>query len=377
MQTAAYYFPNYHADARNERHHGTGWTEWELMKCARPQFPGHRQPRIPLWGYGDEADPAVMAQKIDAAADYGLDAFVFDWYWYDGPYLQRALDEGFLGAPNRDRLKFALMWANHNWRDIHPVSWNNAKTAPTLYPWTTTYETVGYVWDYLLEHYLCQPNYWRVNGKPYFSIYAVVRFINQMGGPEKTAEVLELFRSKAKAAGLPGVHFSAVWYDNLDNQPFHPKRTETWHTEIGFDSYTSYNSSGCTPIWEKGFPEISFTETAEEYMQFAERALAKLPAPYFPVVTAGWDCTPRTVQSDVYRKGSYPFSPVMETDCEAFRKLFRDLAGLIRNRPEADQVVFFNAWNEWTEGSYLEPDTFNKYKLLEIIKEEKQRFNNN
>ena len=109
----------------------------------------------------------------------------------------------------------------------------------------------------------------------------------------------------------------------------------------------------------------------------AERTVEKLPAPYFPVITAGWDATPRTIQSDIYRKGDYPFTAIMDTDCEAFRKQFSDLAGLLRNRPEADRVVFFNAWNEWTEGSYLEPDTFNKYKLLEIIKEEKQRYHGN
>ena len=101
MQTAAYYFPNYHLDKRNEEFHGKGWTEWELMKCARPRFEGHRQPRIPLWGYQDEADPKVMAQKIEAASAHGINAFVFDWYWYDGPYLQRALDEGFLQAPRK------------------------------------------------------------------------------------------------------------------------------------------------------------------------------------------------------------------------------------------------------------------------------------
>lgn len=117
---AVYYFPNYHTDARNEAVHGKGWTEWDLVKCAVPRFPGHEQPVVPLWGYGDEANPDVMAQKIDAAADSGIDAFVFDWYWYDGPFLQRALDEGFLGAPNRKKLKFALMWANHSWRNIHP-----------------------------------------------------------------------------------------------------------------------------------------------------------------------------------------------------------------------------------------------------------------
>lgn len=125
-QIAAYYFPNYHVDPLNEKWHGKGWTEWELVKAARPRFPGHRQPKVPVWGYEDEADPGVMAKKIDAAADHGVDCFIFDWYWYDdhGAYLHRALEEGFLRAPNNDRLKFAIMWANHDWLDIQPAQRN-------------------------------------------------------------------------------------------------------------------------------------------------------------------------------------------------------------------------------------------------------------
>src|SRR5690349_6000553 len=93
-QAAAYYFPNYHlGDPRNEKWHGTGWTEWELVRRAEPRFAGHRQPRVPAWGYQDESQPAVMARKIEAAADAGLTAFIFDWYWYeDGPYLERGLE---------------------------------------------------------------------------------------------------------------------------------------------------------------------------------------------------------------------------------------------------------------------------------------------
>ena len=74
MDIAAYYFPNYHLDARNEARHGRGWTEWELMKCARPRFERHDQPKVSLWGYEDEADPAVMAKKIAAAAKYEYEA---------------------------------------------------------------------------------------------------------------------------------------------------------------------------------------------------------------------------------------------------------------------------------------------------------------
>ena len=84
---AVFYFPNYHVDPRNELSHGPGWTEWELVKRAEPRFPGHRQPRIPVWGYEDESIPENMAKKVTAAADHGIDVFLFDWYYYnDGPF---------------------------------------------------------------------------------------------------------------------------------------------------------------------------------------------------------------------------------------------------------------------------------------------------
>lgn len=101
-QVACYYFPNYHVDVRNQPVHGQGWSEWELVKAATPRWPGHSQPNLPLWGYTDEADPVQMGQKIAAAADHGIDAFIFDWYWYnDVPILQRALDEGLRTLPER------------------------------------------------------------------------------------------------------------------------------------------------------------------------------------------------------------------------------------------------------------------------------------
>ena len=74
---AAYYFPNYHTnDPRNVINKGADWSEWELVKAAKPRFPGHNQPKIPLWGYTDEKDPKVMAQKIETASGYGIDCFI-------------------------------------------------------------------------------------------------------------------------------------------------------------------------------------------------------------------------------------------------------------------------------------------------------------
>ncbi len=368
MQTAVYYFPNFHVDPRNEAVHGKGWTEWELMKHAGARFPGHMQPKIPAWGYEDEADPAVMAKKIDAAADHGLDAFIFDWYWYEGPFLERALNEGFLGAPNCSRMKFALMWANHDWKNFHPGNRDTANYKIT-FPWTTRKDTIPYVWDYLIEHYLTQPNYWKINGKPYFSIYAISRFISQMGGVEDAAEVLEDFRARAKAAGLTGLHLNAVGLDMLDRSPQSAAR----HDQVikaGFDSCTSYNCVCLSEKWMQEFPRVDFQEMADDYIEVAKKTMQALPFPFYPVITTGWDPSPRTIQSEVYDPTPcYPWMAVMESSPEKLADATRKTAELLMTRPADERIMFFNAWNEWTEGSYLEPDNFYGMKMLEAIRD--------
>lgn len=368
MQTAVYYFPNFHVDPRNEAVHGKGWTEWELMKHAGARFPGHMQPKIPAWGYEDEADPAVMAKKIDAAADHGLDAFIFDWYWYEGPFLERALNEGFLGAPNRSRMKFALMWANHDWKNFHPGNRDTANYKIT-FPWTTRKDTIPYVWDYLIEHYLTQPNYWKINGKPYFSIYAISRFISQMGGVEDAAEVLEDFRARAKAAGLTGLHLNAVGLDMLDRSPQSAARHDQV-VKAGFDSCTSYNCVCLSEKWMQEFPRVDFQEMADDYIEVAKKTMQALPFPFYPVITTGWDPSPRTIQSEVYDPTPcYPWMAVMESSPEKLADATRKTAELLMTRPADERIMFFNAWNEWTEGSYLEPDNFYGMKMLEAVRD--------
>ena len=122
---AIYYWPNFHRDAYHQSKKCAGWTEWEIVKAGKPKFEGHDQPKVPLWGYRDESDPKEMARSIDAMADAGIGAIIFDWYRYDddihgGVMIERALRERFLKAPNRHRFKFSLMWANHTYIDCHP-----------------------------------------------------------------------------------------------------------------------------------------------------------------------------------------------------------------------------------------------------------------
>ncbi len=94
IDVGCYYFPNYHRnDERNAQVHGPGWSEWELVKQALPRFEGHYQPFRPVWGYVDESLPEVMERKIAAAADHGIDYFIFDYYYYDdGTFLENCLN---------------------------------------------------------------------------------------------------------------------------------------------------------------------------------------------------------------------------------------------------------------------------------------------
>ena len=113
---AAYVWPAYTGDEPRTRiFWPEGIGEWQSVKSAEKRYPDHTWPRKPLWGYVNEADPRVMETEINAAADHGVNVFIYDWYWYDGrPFLENCLNDGFLKARNSGRMKFYLMWANHD-----------------------------------------------------------------------------------------------------------------------------------------------------------------------------------------------------------------------------------------------------------------------
>jgi hypothetical protein len=373
VKTAVYYFPNYHADIRNENLHGPGWTEWDLMLRAEPRFPGHDQPKIPAWGYEDEADPQVMTRKIDAAADHGIDTFIFDWYWYnDGPYLQRALEEGFLNAPNNNRLKFSLMWANHDWIDIHPakVSLGNAEaSAKLLYPGVVVPAAFDRLVQHCVETYFKHPSYWLMDGCPYFSVYELTKLLASFGGVQQTREYLDRFRAAVKASGFPDLHLNAIVWNN-PILPGEQTAVDPYQLiqELGFDSVTSYVWVHHAQLSE--FPVTPFQTMEDQYFQYWEKAQAECPVPYYPNLSMGWDPSPRTVQSDRYLPRGYPFTPVVGGNTpEAFKQSAARLKARMERLNLPNAFVTINAWNEWTEGSYLEPDTKNGMGYLEAIRD--------
>lgn len=365
---AAYYFPNYHKDEQNSKIHGKNWDEWALVKSATPRFPGHNQPKKPLWGYEDEADPQVMAKKIDTASDYGIDTFLFDWYWHpEGPYLQKCLDEGFLKAPNNDKLKFALMWANHDWVNIHPaqraippIILNEGVISPEVFTEAT---------DHVINNYFTHPSYWKIEGACYFSFYEISKLMKNFGSVKKTKAGLENFRERAKDAGIGDLHLNAiVWGETLLPGEEKVENVDSILETLGFDSVTSY-------VWihhksMDEFPFTSYPSYRDACIKHWESFYTERTLPYYPNVTMGWDPSPRTVQSDVYDNLGYPFTPILKGNSpNEFGKAIQSVKTFLNDKYPGGGFFTINAWNEWTEGSYLEPDTENEYAYLEVIKD--------
>jgi len=357
-EVAAYYFPQWHVDPVNELHYGTGWTEWELIKKAIPRFPGHDQPKVPLWGYADEANPLVMAQKIDAASQNGVDAFIFDWYWSDnGTLLRRALDEGYLKASNKDKVKFSLMWCNHN-----------IFTGPGI----VKVATFRAMCDEIIKTYFPDSSYWRVDGKPYFSIYELSNFIETCGNNLAQAKAeLDLFRAKARAAGLGEIHINAVDY-GIGDIPLLTKLEigddNAFLKYLGIDSVTSYTWVHHTNM--PTFPTYDYENFYKTALNDEINLSEKYSIPYYPNASMGWDPSPRTDQNAAYTNSGYPYTPILVNNTPAlFKTALQGLKQQIDSGIHQTNIITINAWNEWGEGSYLEPDTKNGYGYLNAIRD--------
>lgn len=357
----AYYFPNWHPDPRNDEWHGKGWTEWEVLKHATPRFPGHRQPKVPLWGYDDESDPKIMAKKIDAAVLHGIDGFIFDWYWFDdGPYCIKCLDNGFLGAPNNTEMKFSVMWANHDPIYVHPGS--RLYRRPPLKSGLIPPKAFIDATEHCIKNYFIRPNYMRVDEGLYFSIYKLEYMIEGLGGVEATAEIFKDFRKRVHEAGLGELNINVIIGSIGERDPV---KANDLLKKLGVDSCTTYGWGN----WATSFPTVDYREAAEKNIKLFEVYAQTYKVHYYPTVCMGWDVSPRSVQSEIYENVGYPFMSVITGNTpERFGKALEAARDFALSGKTSGSLININCWNEWTEGSYLEPDTENGYGYLNEIR---------
>lgn len=368
---SAFYFPNFHrGDKHNVLWHGKNWSEWELVKKATPRFEGHDMPKVPLWGYEDESEITVMKKKILTAEKYGITNLIFDWYWYkDGPFLNKPLDEAFLKC-NDTNVKFSLMWANHDWGEIHPVTRTNCVQPEVRLQWNLSENEFLEAMDFVIDNYFTRKDYYRLDGKLFFSIYEIQRLFNNYGGVVGVKKLLDCVRKKVAEKGLGEVHFNAVmWGVKILYTESETKTCVSQLKEMGFDSVTTY-------VWIhehilSSFPTMEYSDFREICQKDFNILTEKYKGiDYYPNVTCGWDPSPRTVQTEDYDDLGYPFTRILANNTpEEFKKALISVKNFLDSSNLQTKMFTINAWNEWTEGSYLEPDTEFGYQKLQAIKD--------
>ncbi len=356
---AAYVWPAYTGDEKRTRifwPEGNG--EWQTVKSASKKTLEHNWPRKPLWGYVNEADPSVMEMQIDEATSHGVNVFIYDWYWYDNrPFLENCLNDGFLKAKNNSKMKFYLMWANHDANTL----WDKrmAGTEGESVIWQGAVERAQFecIAKRITEKYFTSDLYYKIDGKPVFMIYDMANFVDGLGGKEKAAEAIKWWRSLVKEYGIKDIHMQAVLFDigakNVSGVDSGEKFTFDEVSDMGFDSATHYQFVHFTDM-NRDYLDI-LKSVEEEWENIKENC----KIPYYPHVSVGWDNNPR------YEK--YLDNITKNNTPQNFEK------ALIKAKEYSDRhnftpLITINSWNEWTETSYLEPDDLYGYGYLEKIK---------
>ena len=354
VEVMAVYYPHWHQYPKGDEWFGADkWKEgeWEFVKTARPRFPGHLQPIQPLMGYLNGKDPRDVETEIALASGHGIDVFLYDYYWYGGKVTQQeALEQGFLKAKNRSQMKFALMWCYHPRVDAFRCEYGKEKRLLMGLDYTPE-EFLGLI-GYSIRHYFAEPEYWRHDGKLFFSVYQSQDFLDKLGDAGAKA-ALKKARQMVRAAGLGEVEFNA--------QGFWAVKQVERLKKAGFDSVTNY---GCNPYsLPRGYARMKGGEwlfdfaEAEQPLKSQYATFANGPLPYYPIVPTGWDSTPRC-RPDVkfpWPKGlvDYPYSGTYTNNTpEIFERYLRTAREVAE---KTSGVVYINAWNEYTEGCHLLP----------------------
>ncbi len=344
-QVIAFYLPQFHPFPENDEWWGRGFTEWTNVAKAVPHFKGHYQPRLPgELGYYDLRLPEVLARQFELARQFGVQGFCFHYYWFAGKRLLERPIETLLASKDESlNFPFCLCWANENWTR----RWDGAEHEILMKQDHST-EDHERVFDDLLR-YLKDPRYIRVDGKPVIVVYRplIIENIKEMG---------EIWRRKAAKAGLPGVYLVATTAFGFSDP-----------ASIGFDALVQFPPHAVavpeiTADLELLNPDFSgrvydYRETVDAYLDILDATQEKpRDKAFFPGVMTSWD--------NVARKQSrghvfHYASP---------KEFHRWLSGAARftrdyNAP-SERLVFVNAWNEWGEGTYLEPDRKFGYAYL-------------
>jgi lipopolysaccharide biosynthesis protein len=327
----AFYLPQYHPLPENDAWWGKGFTEWTNVSKATPQFVDHLQPRLPAdFGYYDLRVPEVQRAQAILASRSGVNAFCFHYYWFAGRrILERPLDS--FATDPEITLPFALCWANENWTR----RWDGLEQDVLLAQQHSPEDDLAVFAD--MARYMRSDRYFRIDGKPLLIVYRP----DTLPEPDHT---LERWRTAARAAGLGELFilctdafgfadYARYGFDGLVEFPPHAIST----------GEVTHRVERLNPSYSGRVYDYEAVVTAKE-----EDLLIAEDPKRIPGVMPSWDNEARKPGAGNVFQGATPglFSKWVGSALDFSR----------RTTPPASRMIVINAWNEWAEGAYLEPD---------------------
>lgn len=310
---------------------------WDHIKgLPGSKSPGKAWPdREPLIGYYPEEQQWVADKHIEQASANGITFFAYEWFW--GVTARRPNAEhaivNHLKSKRKNDLKFCIMWANH-WQ------------LPDL----ENYQAMVKYW---IDNYFKQAIYYTVDGKPIVFIISPNEFARnakKFGTTPK--QLLEQANKMAQAKGLKGIFFVAE-----TNEKPGPD-VETSLKFMGYDAYTGWNYVTAQDKSQTSDYQ-SMVDTYLNFYMAAETSPGTLP--YVASASPGWDARPW--------KGDKPFVYVRENSTpEKFEKMLIGAKKFLDSKATAPKILMIEAWNEFGEGSYIEPTKKWGMQYLETIK---------
>lgn len=352
----AIYLPQFHRIPENDEWWGEGFTEWNVVKNAKQLTKKAIQPRIPQCGYYDLSDVESIKMQAKLAKKYHVDGFAMYSYYSNGKTLLEKPAQ--LLLENKDiEINYCFSWANHDWKR----TWFSYDFEML---WKQEYarndEEIKEHFEYLLPYFL-DNRYIKYNNKPVYIVYDYKKI-------ENFERYKELWNQYSKEYGFDGVYFvqtlcgkTLTWNEKLFDACFDFEPTYTTYSGMKIENGINFIRRALKKVLK--FKYVKSIFNYKEVCRQMERRICENPN-HMLGAFAEWDNTPRHGSNGTVFKGF---------NIDTFRTCF--YKQLKKSKEHKKPFLIIDAWNEWGEGAFLEPDQVYGYEKLEVIKECVEKLN--